>query len=83
MIVGDRADGITGRIGAVEAITGLATATDTGRGTESTVRATLAPDDRTAPTVAGVLQDEPAVRVRDGVAGGTLTLRDLHHAAPT
>ena len=75
MIVGDRADGLTGRIGAVDGITGVATATDVGRGTSSTVRTTLASDDRTAPTISGVLQDEPAVRVRDGVAGGTLTLR--------
>jgi hypothetical protein len=39
------------------------------------VRATLAPDDRTAPAISGLLQDEPAVRVRDGIGRGTLTLR--------
>lgn len=75
MIIGDRADGITGRIGGTDGIAGTATATDVGRGTQATVRATLASDDRTAPTISGVLQDEAAVRVRDGVAGGTLTLR--------
>ena len=75
MIVGDRADGITGRVGPADGIAGTATATDTGRGTESTIRATLAADDRTAPTISGVLQDEAAIRVRDGVAGGTMTLR--------
>lgn len=75
MIVADRADGLTGRIGPVEGISVVATANDTTRVTESTVRATLAPDERTASVVAGILQDEPAIRVRDGVAGGTLTLR--------
>jgi hypothetical protein len=75
MVIGDRADGITGRIGPVEGIAATGTATDTGRGTTSTVRATLAPDDRTAPILAGLIQDEPAVRVRDGVGGGTLTVR--------
>lgn len=75
MIIGDRADGITGRLGPVEAISAVATATDASRGTQSTVRVLVAPDERTAPVIAGALQDEPAVRVRDGVAGGTLTLR--------
>ncbi len=74
MIIGDRADGLTGQVGPIEGITATATATDAGRGTQTTVRATLAPDERTAPIMGGVLQDEPAVRVRDGVAGGTLTL---------
>ena len=74
MIIGDRADGVTGRIGPVEGIAGVATATDAARGTESTVRVTLAPDERTAPLVGGILQDAPALRVRDGVGGGTLTL---------
>ncbi len=74
MIVGDRADGVTGRIGPVEAISAVATATDASRGTQSTVRATLAPDERTAPIAAGLVQDEPAVRVTDGLGAGTLTL---------
>ena len=74
MIVGDRADGVTGRIGPVEAISAVATATDASRGTQSTVRATLAPDERTAPIAAGLVQDEPAVRVTDGLGSGTLTL---------
>ena len=74
MIVGDRADGVTGRLGAVEGIQGTATATDLARGTTSTVRATIAPDDRTAPLVAALLQDEPAIRVTDGLARGTLAL---------
>ena len=74
MIVGDRADGLTGRIGPVEAIAAVASATDVDRGTQSTVRATIAPDERTAPIAAGLVQDEPAVRVRDGLGGGTLRL---------
>lgn len=74
MVTGDRADGVTGRLGSVEAIEAVATATDRARGTQSTVRATIAPDERTAPIIAGLLQDEPYVRVRDGVGGGTLTL---------
>lgn len=74
MLVGDRSDGLTGRLGPVEAISALSTATDADRGTQSTVRATIAPDERTAPIAAGLVQDEPAVRVRDGLAGGTLRL---------
>ena len=49
MIVNDRADGVTGPSGAVEGIDGMATARDTARGTQATVRTTIAPDDRTAP----------------------------------
>lgn len=75
MVVGDRADGITGVAGPVQAISGVATATDVGRGTQSTVRVSIAPDERTAPELSGVLQDEPVLRVTDGAAGGTLTLR--------
>ena len=76
MIVGDRTDGITGRLGPVEAIAGTATADRTPRGAPtSTVTTTLAPDDRTAPIVAALLQDEPAIRVTDGLARGTMTLR--------
>ncbi len=74
-VIGDRADGITGRIGAAEGIAAVATATDVARDTRTTVRATIAPDERTAPVVGDILQIEPAVRVRDGIAGGTLTLR--------
>ena len=75
MIVGDRSDGITGVAGPVQAIAGVATATNAGRGTQSTVRASIAPDERTAPEMSGVLQDEPVLRVTDGAAAGTLTLR--------
>ena len=74
MIVADRFDGVTGMLGPVEAIDAVGTARDTARGTESTVRATLAPDDRTLPIMAGLLQDEPAVRVRDGMRRGTVTV---------
>jgi hypothetical protein len=75
MIVGDRADGVTGRAGPVEGIAGTATAVNPARGTASTVRTTIAPDDRTAPIVAALLQDEPAIRVTDGLARGTMSLR--------
>ena len=74
MLVGDRADGLTGRLGPVEAIAAVSTATDADRGTQSTVRATIAPDERTAPIAGGLVQDEPAVRARDGLGGGTLRL---------
>lgn len=74
MLVGDRADGLTGQLGPVEAISAVSTATDADRGTRSTVRATIAPDERTAPIAGGLVQDEPAVRVRDGLGGGTLRL---------
>jgi hypothetical protein len=75
MVTGDRADGITGTLGPVEGIEATATARDAARGTVSTVRGTIAPDPRTAPIVGGLVQDEPAVRVLDGIEGGTLTLR--------
>jgi hypothetical protein len=75
MVTGDRADGISGVLGPAEGIAALGVARDLGRGTASTVRATIAPDERTAPIVAGLVQDEPAARVSDGVASGTIDLR--------
>jgi SpoIVB peptidase S55 len=75
MVTSDRADGITGALGPVEGISAVGTARYTARGTTSTVRGTIAPDPRTAPIVAGLVQDEPAARVLDGIAGGTVTLR--------
>ena len=66
-------------VGPVEGITAVATATDTARGTESTVRTTIAPDERTVPIVAGLLQDEPAVRVRDGVGRRDADAADRDH----
>ncbi len=74
-IVADRADAVTGRLGPAPGIAGVATASNPSRGADSTVRVTLAADQRTAPDVSSVLQDEPALRVTDGSAGGTLTLR--------
>jgi SpoIVB peptidase S55 len=74
MIVNDRFDGVTGVVGPVEGVDAVGTARDTARGTESTVRTRIAPDDRTLPIVAGLLQDEPAVRVRDGIRPGTVTV---------
>lgn len=75
MVVRDSTDGVTGRTGPVSGIAATGTAIDTARGTRRSVRAVLAPDERTAPIVAGLVQDEPAFRARDGVAPGTLTLR--------
>ena len=75
MIVNDRTDGVTGRLGPVEGISGTATAENVSRGTTSTVRTTIAPDDRTAPILAALLQDEPAIRATDGLARGTMSLR--------
>ena len=75
MIVGDRTDGVTGRLGPVEGIAGTATAENASRGTSSTVSTTIAPDDRTAPIIAALLQDEPAIRATDGLARGTMSLR--------
>ncbi|MGD9695696.1 MAG: SpoIVB peptidase S55 domain-containing protein [Thermoleophilia bacterium] len=74
MVTGDRADGMTATLGPVQGVDVVSSATDTGRGTHSTVRATLAPDERLLPLLAGLAQDEPAIRVRDGIAGGTVTL---------
>lgn len=75
MVVGDRADAVTGQVGPVEAISVVSTATDLSRGTTSTVRGSIAPDVRTAPDISGTYQDEPAARVTDGDTGGTLTVR--------
>ena len=75
MVTGDRADGVSGTVGEVEGIEATGTARDDARGTTSTVRGTIAPDPRTAPIVGGLVQDEPAIRVLDGIEGGTLTLR--------
>jgi SpoIVB peptidase S55 len=74
-IVGDRADGIIGRQGPTGAIRLLSTATDLARGTQSTIHVQVAPDARTVPQIGDLLQGEPAIRVRDGIGGGTLTLR--------
>jgi hypothetical protein len=74
MIVNDRFDGVTGIVGPVQGIDAVGTARDIARGTEATVRSTIAPDDRTLPIMAGLLQDEPAVRVRDGIRPGTVTV---------
>ena len=68
MIVGDRADGVTGRLGPVEGIQGDGHR-DRHRPRHDEHRPrTIAPDDRTAPIVAALLQDEPAMRVTDGLA---------------
>jgi hypothetical protein len=74
MIVADRFDGVTGIVGPVEGVDAVGTARDTARGTEATVSSTIAPDDRTLPIMAGLLQDESAVRVRDGIRPGTVTV---------
>lgn len=75
MVTSDRVDGVGGFIGPAQGIAATGTARDTGRGTVNTVRGLIAPDPRTAPIVAGLVQDQPAVAVLDGVEGGTLTLR--------
>ena len=75
MVTSDRADGIGGVIGPVEGIAAVGTAREAARGTTATVRGTIAPDPRTAPIVGGLVQDEPAARVLDGIEGGTVTLR--------
>jgi hypothetical protein len=74
MITYDRTDGVTGTEGPVQAIAGTATATDVARGTTSTIRVQIAPDERLAPLVGRVLQDQPLIDVTDGVSGGTLHL---------
>jgi hypothetical protein len=75
VVLTDRADGVGGTVGPAKGIAATSTATDVDSGATSTVRSTLAPDERTLPIIAGLLQDEPPVRVLDGIAGGTLTLR--------
>lgn len=74
MALNDRSDGVTGRVGPVEGIAVLSTARNPARGAESTLRGTLAPDERTAADIAGIYQDEAVYRVTDGAARGTLTL---------
>lgn len=73
-VISDRSDGVTGVIGPHRGIPAVARAHDITRGTRSEVRAVLAPDERILPLVGGVLQTEPALRVRDGISGGTLRL---------
>jgi hypothetical protein len=73
-VVADRTDGLTARLGPAAGVRAVARARDTTRGTRSTVRAVLASDERLLPLTAGLLQTEPALRVRDGIAGGTLRL---------
>ena len=75
MIVGDRADGVVGRIEPVRAVRVVSSARDTRRDSAVTVTTLLAPDERTMPEITDVLQAEPAFRVRDGIGGGTLTLK--------
>lgn len=73
-IVGDRTDGVIGVVGAAGGIPAISRAVDRTRRTSSTVRATLAPDERVLPLTAALLQSEPALRVRDGLGGGTIRL---------
>jgi hypothetical protein len=75
MIVADRADGVLGRLEPVRAVKVVSSARDTLRDSAVTVTTLLAPDERTMPEITDVLQAEPALRVRDGIGGGTLTLR--------
>lgn len=75
MIVGDRTDGIVGRIGGVAGIPATSRAIDRDRETDLTARSTLAPDRRALTLLAPVVQGEPAFAVRDGIEGGTLRLR--------
>ncbi len=74
MIVGDRTDGIVGRIGGVAGITATSRAIDRDRKTDLTARSTLAPDRRALALLAPIVQGEPAFAVRDGIEGGTLRL---------
>lgn len=74
MLVGDRADGVIGRIEPVRAVRVVSKARDTRRESAVTVTTLLAPDERTMAEITDVLQAEPAFRVRDGIGGGTLTL---------
>lgn len=75
MLVGDRADGVIGRIEPVRAVRVVSKARDTLRESAVTVTTLLAPDERTMAEITDVLQAEPAFRVRDGIGGGTLRLK--------
>lgn len=75
MVVGDRADGVVGRIGPVDAVRVHATARDLRRGTTSDMTVQVAPQPELLPVVLDLLQAEPVLRVRDGIVSGTLTLR--------
>lgn len=74
-VTSDRADGITARLGPSGGIPVVSSAHNQTRNTRSTVRATLAPDERLLPLVSALAQVEPVIRTADGVTGGTLTLR--------
>lgn len=75
-VIGDRADGVVGRIGpSRQAIPVVSIARHRTRATSATVTSTVADDERTVPLITDVLQGEPVLRVLDGLGGGTLEMR--------
>jgi hypothetical protein len=75
MVVGDRVDGLVGRLGPVDAVSVRTVARDLRRGTTADLRVQMAPQPELVPVLMDLLQAEPVLRVRDGVPSGTLTLR--------
>lgn len=75
MITGDRRDGLVGTIGRVEAIRVRSTARDTARGTVADLDVVLAPQPQLVPILTDILQLEPLLQARDGLTGGTLTVK--------
>jgi hypothetical protein len=74
-VVSDRADGVLGHIGQPAGIRTVSRARDLGRGTEVTLSSLVAPDDRTVPIIADMMQAQAPLDARDGLGAGTLTLR--------
>lgn len=79
-IVGDRHDGVMGRVGPAPAVTISSFARDEGRGTQSSMTNQVAPQPELLPLAADLLQLEPLLRARDGSGRGTLSVRYTIHA---
>ncbi|MFN8120985.1 MAG: SpoIVB peptidase S55 domain-containing protein [Thermoleophilia bacterium] len=75
MVTGDRRDGLVGTLGRVEAIRVRTVARDTARGTTADLDVVLAPQPQLVPILSDILQLEPLMQARDGLTGGTLTVK--------
>lgn len=75
MITGDRRDGLVGTLGRVDGIRVRSVTRDTARGTTADLDVVLAPQPQLVPILADILQIEPLMQARDGLTGGTVTVK--------
>ncbi|MCC6831301.1 MAG: hypothetical protein IT200_08140 [Thermoleophilia bacterium] len=75
MVTGDRRDGLVGTIGRVDAIRVHSIARDTLRGTTADLDVVVAPQPQLVPVLSDILQLEPIMQARDGLTGGTVTVK--------